>query len=65
MASGDSIPVVDFAGLLSRDDLSRDDLSTCPQVQQLHHAFSQVGFVFIKNHGIDKKLVSCWLAMLL
>ena len=53
MASGDSIPVVDFAGLLSRDDLS-----TCSQVQQLHHAFSQVGFVFIENHGIDKKLVS-------
>lgn len=53
MASGDFIPVVDFEGVLSCSDLS-----TCAQVQQLHTAFTQVGFVFIKNHGIHKELVS-------
>ena len=53
MATGDSIPIVDFEVVFSRDDLS-----TCPQVQQLHQAFTEVGFVFIKNHGIDQMLVS-------
>lgn len=52
MATEDSIPVVDFKGVSSCQDLA-----TCPQVQQLHSAFTKVGFVFIKNHGIDRKLV--------
>ena len=52
MASGDSIPIVDLEGL-SREQ----DLSGCPQVQQIHSAFTTVGFVFIKNHGIQRKTV--------
>lgn len=46
------IPVVDF------DGLSEQDIGNCPQVKEIHTAFSTVGFVFIKNHGIDRKLVS-------
>ena len=53
MATEGFIPVVDF-----KDVLSSDDLSACPQVQEIHHAFSKVGFVFLTNHGIDKELVS-------
>jgi isopenicillin N synthase-like dioxygenase len=47
-----SIPVVDFEGVSSTLELS-----SCPQVEQIHSAFSTVGFVFIKNHGIPRKLV--------
>ena len=49
-----SIPVVDIAEVLSRSE----GLDGCDAVQELHSAFTTVGFVFIKNHGIDKKLVS-------
>ena len=52
MAAGDTIPVVDLEGVSTCSDLS-----TCPQVGEIHSAFTRVGFVFIKNHGIDKKLV--------
>ena len=52
MAALDSIPIVDFSGILAAADL--DD---CPQVRELHTAFSQVGFVFLKNHGIKSELV--------
>ena len=47
------IPVVDF-----KDINSNPDLSQCPQVEEINSAFTSVGFVFIKNHGIDRKLVS-------
>lgn len=53
MATEDSVPVVDFKNVFSCQDLS-----TRPEVQELHHAFTKVGFVYIKNHGIDQKLVS-------
>ena len=49
-----SIPVVDIAEVLSRSE----GLDGCDAVQELHSAFTTVGFVFIKNYGIDKKLVS-------
>lgn len=52
MAAGDSIPVVDIEGVSTCSDLS-----TCPQVGEIHSAFTKVGFVFIKNHGINKKLI--------
>ena len=48
-----SCDVVDFSSILS----DSTDLSTCPQVKEIHSAFSTVGFVFLKNHGIEKKLV--------
>ena len=47
-----SIPVVDFDGVYSSTDLS-----SCPQVEEIHSAFTTIGFVFIKNHGIERKLV--------
>ena len=49
-----SIPVVDIAEVLS----SSEGLDSCDAVEELHSAFTTVGFVFIRNHGIDKKLVS-------
>ena len=53
MATEDCIPVVDF-----KEVLSAKDLSTCSQVQEeLHKAFSELGFVYITNHGIDPTLV--------
>ena len=52
MATEDYIPVVDFAHLASSQDLS-----SCAQVQELHSAFSKVGFVFVKNHGIERETV--------
>ena len=48
-----AIPVVDLHEVL----LSGADLGSCPQVEQLNSAFSTIGFVFIKNHGIPRKLV--------
>lgn len=54
MAAQDFIPVVDFQRVLSTEDLAN-----CPQVLEIHSAFSQVGFVFLKNHGIKKQLVTC------
>ena len=46
------IPVVDFDGVFSSADLT-----SCPQTAQIHSALTTVGFVFIKNHGIERKLV--------
>ena len=42
-----------FSSILS----DSTDLSTCPQVKEVHSAFSTVGFVFLKNHGVERKLV--------
>ena len=53
MAAKDYIPVVDFSGVLTAEELAN-----CPQVQKLHTAFSQVGFSVLKNHGIKSELVS-------
>lgn len=48
-----SIPVVDF-----NDVLSCTDLSSCQQVEEIHAAFTTIGYIFVKNHGIDGKLVT-------
>ena len=47
-----AIPVVDLEGVFSVAELA-----SCPQVDQIHSAFSTVGFVFVKNHGIARKTV--------
>ena len=53
MAKEDEIPVVDFQAVLLAKELS-----SCPCVQEeLHEAFSRVGFVFLTNHGIKMDLV--------
>lgn len=54
MTSTDTIPVVDFSSILS----GSTDLTTCPEVKEIQSAFSTVGFVFLKNHGIKRELVS-------
>ncbi len=51
--SSSAIPVVDFSDILS----GSKDLSSCPQVKEFHSALSTVGFVFLKNHGINKEMV--------
>ncbi len=53
MVSSTIIPVVDFEGISSNTNLS-----SAPQIQQLNSAFTDVGAVYIRNHGIDKKLVN-------
>ncbi len=52
IVSSTIIPVVDF-----KDISSNTNLSSAPQIQQLNSAFTDVGAVYIRNHGIDKKLV--------
>ena len=53
MSFQDAIPVVDFQGVLDTEDLHK-----CPQVLELHTAFSQIGFVYLQNHGIKMDVVS-------
>ena len=50
-----SIPVVDFEKVLSCS--KGEGLASCGAVQELHSAFTTVGFVFIRNHGIDRRMV--------
>ncbi|MGB0867871.1 MAG: 2-oxoglutarate and iron-dependent oxygenase domain-containing protein, partial [Granulosicoccaceae bacterium] len=47
----DTIPVVDLAPLLDR----RDPQSVA---KALHRASSEVGFIYVKNHGIDPELIN-------
>ena len=54
MAVEDFIPVVDFSEVLAAKG---PELANLPAVLELHSAFSQVGFVFLKNHGIKRELV--------
>ena len=56
MATADSIPVVDFKDVMKEPNLNVSSYTEL--VNQLHAAFSKVGFVFIKNHGIQRELVS-------
>ena len=46
-----SIPVVDLSSASSAVEGSD------PVVQQIHDAFTTVGFVFITGHGIPRELV--------
>ena len=53
------IPVGDFSALsLQRETLPdvRDD-DVMKLVKQLHDAFSTIGFVYLKNHGIPQEQV--------
>ena len=46
-----SIPVVNVSGVLS------GVIEKSPVLQQLHNAFTTVGFVFITGHGIPREMV--------
>ena len=52
MAGQDDIPVVDFQEVWDSEDLSK-----CPQVLELHNAFTDMGVVYLKNSGIKMDLV--------
>ena len=50
------IPVVDmkeFGG--AKEDVSEDVINDL--ASQLHQAFSTIGFIYLKNHGISQTLV--------
>ena len=47
-----SLPVVDISHWSGAVEES-------PVVQQIHDAFTTVGFVFITGHGIPREMVSC------
>lgn len=55
---GTSIPVVDF-GQMSLDKPVKDcSVESVKQMaDKIHQAFSTVGFVYIKNHGIPQEQV--------
>jgi len=53
----ETIPVVDFSALEGKyEDLSRTDFANV--VQDFGGAMTSVGFVYIKNHGVDMAKVS-------
>lgn len=47
----DSIPVIDF-GLFAGDAAARQEVA-----QKIYHACREIGFVYLKNHGISKILI--------
>jgi len=49
--SADTIPVVDCAAL-------RDQSDANTVAKALHHASQGLGFIYIRNHGIDKAVIS-------
>ena len=50
------IPIVDFGKFLSGGKEEKEDVG-----RQIDDAFRNVGFVYLKNHGVDKKKVeSCF-----
>ena len=54
------IPVVDFSamGLRNKDPLSENSEDIKRLADQVYHAFSTSGFVYLKNHGIPQETVS-------
>lgn len=54
------IPVVDFSAmsLTNKEPLRENDESIKKLADQIHQAFSTIGFVYLKNHGIPQELVS-------
>ena len=54
-----NIPIVDF-GAMSLERETRPnpgDESVVKVVKELHDAFSTIGFVYLKNHGISQEQV--------
>jgi len=56
----DGIPVVDFSAmsLKNKNLLSEDDPTIIDLADQVYQAFSTIGFVYLKNHGIPQEMVS-------
>ncbi|XP_077987162.1 uncharacterized protein LOC144441458 [Glandiceps talaboti] len=50
------IPVIDFSAYsLDKDTVCEENLLSL--VDEIHHAFSTIGFIYLKNHGIDSAKV--------
>ena len=56
----DGIPVVDFSAmsLENKNPLSENNANVKDLADQVYQAFSTIGFVYLKNHGIPQELVS-------
>lgn len=59
METVSGIPVVDFAAMSVEHEAFPSPLDDMVQViaKQMHQAFSTVGFVYLKNHGISQDKV--------
>ncbi|XP_068744920.1 uncharacterized protein [Montipora capricornis] len=55
----DRIPVVDFSamGLQNKDPLKENNQPIKELADQLYQAFSKIGFVYLKNHGIPQEMI--------
>ena len=55
------IPVVDFSAMSLQNESSvREDSDAVNQLaDHVHQAFSTIGFVYLKNHGIPQEKVAC------
>ena len=55
------IPVVDFSAMsLQNDSSMRENSDAVKQLaDHVHQAFSTIGFVYLKNHGIPQEKVAC------
>ncbi|KAJ7394170.1 hypothetical protein OS493_003850 [Desmophyllum pertusum] len=54
------IPVVDFSAMTlkkNKDSLSENDEAIKDLANQMHQAFSTIGFVYLKNHGIPQEVI--------
>ena len=57
----DSIPIVDFSSLsLTKDDISYNSDGANEVASQIKHAFSTIGFVYLKNFGISDTEVNSY-----
>ena len=56
------IPIVDLSDY-NRETKRAADVTINQLADQIYHAFATVGFVYIKNHGIQQAIVICqtWL----
>lgn len=55
------IPVVDFEimGLNAESTSSKDEESVRKLAEDIYTAFSTIGFVYLKNHGVSDTEVNC------
>ena len=55
------IPVVDFSAMSLQNESSvRENSDAVKQLaEHVHQAFSTIGFVYLKNHGIPQEKVAC------
>lgn len=49
------IPVVDVSKITKEGPVSESDFAAV--AQEIFHALSGIGFAYLSNHGIDKKIV--------